>query len=138
MDPSIAEEQKKVTQDHLNTLIQRREHERLLDKQIVQNLAHHDDVLQTKERERKQATQNELKQNLISQMGYKDALAASQTQRLNRSVERVEDDGFGSNDRNRVRNYNLKPEVEVSQHLKKTLEETNRETDKRIVAALSE
>jgi hypothetical protein len=104
----------------------------------VQNLAHHDDVLQTKEKERKQVAQNELKQHLISQMGYKDQLAASQTQRLNRSVERVEDDGFGTNDRNRERNYNLKPDVEVSQNLKRTLEETNRETDKRIVAALSE
>lgn len=90
------------------------------------------------ERERKRAMQKELRETLISQINSKEDRAVTQTHQSRNPEQRVVDDGFGTNDNSRLRNYDQRPEIALHNEYKASSAGKDRQNDRQLVQALSE
>ena len=133
-----AEEQKRQLEETSAVKAQNHYQEKSLDKQLVRNLQEHDDNNIAYERERKKAMQKELRETLMTQMNSKDDRAVVQTHQSRNPDHRIVDDGFGTNDNSKLRNYDQRPEITLHNEYKTSSAGKDRQNDRHLVQALSE
>lgn len=104
----------------------------------MRNLQEHDENNIAYERERKKVMQKELRETLLTQMNSKEDRAVTQTHQSKNPEQRIVDDGFGTNDNSKLRNYDQRPEIALHNEYQTTSAGKDRQNDRQLVQALSE